>query len=160
MKMYKKIAVAACACFMAAVLSGCGGQSLEEEVDQLGGRIDQVGEEVDQFGRELDGSSSSDAAKQGGDGADQASVDGVTPEFKEAMDSYETFFDEYVAFMKEYSESGNPASMVAEYSMYMQQYAETMAAISEIDKDTLSEADALYLAEVSGCIATKTAGLL
>lgn len=35
-----------------------------------------------------------------------------------------------------------------------------MAAISEIDKDTLNEADALYLAEVSGRIATKTAGLL
>ena len=145
---------------MAAVLSGCGGQSLEEEVDQLGGRIDQVGEEVDQFGRELDGSSSSDAAKQGGDGADQASVDGVTPEFKEAMDSYGAFFDEYVAIMKEYRESGNPASMMAEYGTYMQQYTETMSAISEIDKDTLSEADALYLAEVSGCIATKTAGLL
>lgn len=155
--MYKKIAVAACACFMAAVLSGCGGQSLEKEVDQLGERIDQMGEEVDQFGRELDGSSSSDAAKQGGDGADQASVDGVTPEFKEAMDSYEAFFDE---FMKEYRESGNPASMMAEYGTYMQQYAETMSAISEIDKDTLSEADALYLAEVSGRIATKTAGLL
>ena len=87
---------------------------------------------------------SSDAAKQGGDGADQASVDGVTPEFKEAMDSYGAFFDEYVAFMKEYRESGNPASMMAEYGTYMQQYAETMSAISEIDKDTLSEADALY----------------
>ena len=37
---------------------------------------------------------------------------------------------------------------------------EAMAAISEIDKDTLNEADALYLAEVSGRIATKTAGLL
>lgn len=32
---------------------------------------------------------------------------GVDPECKEAMDSYEEFFDEYVEFMEKYENSGN-----------------------------------------------------
>ena len=33
---------------------------------------------------------------------------GIRPEFKEAMDSYEEFFDEYIDFMDTYSKSDNP----------------------------------------------------
>lgn len=92
--------------------------------------------------------------------ASSASVEGVTPEFKEVMDGYEAFFDEFIAFMDKYENSGDSVALAADYASYMSKYAETMAAIGEIDEATLSEADALYLVEVSGRIATKTAGLL
>lgn len=45
---------------------------------------------------------------------DSDMVDGMHRDFKEAMDSYEEFFDEYVAFMKKYENSDNPMSMFSD----------------------------------------------
>ena len=39
------------------------------------------------------------------DEQNESAEDGISPEFKAAMDSYEEFFDEYVAFMEKYSKS-------------------------------------------------------
>ena len=36
-------------------------------------------------------------------------VDGMRPEFKEAMDSYEAFYDEYCDFIKKYND--NPSEL-------------------------------------------------
>jgi len=77
-----------------------------------------------------------------------ASADGIDPDFKAAMDSYEKFFDEYVIFMKAYKESDDAASMANEYTAMMMQYLETMTALDEIDEDALSDEEALYYAEV------------
>lgn len=81
----------------------------------------------------------------------------VNPDFKNAMDSYEAFFDEYVEFMKKYmnADSDELLSMTSDYMNYLQQYAETMEAMSEIDEDELSTADALYYAEVNARITAK-----
>ena len=79
----------------------------------------------------------------------------VTPEFKAAMDSYEAFFDEYISFMNKYKESGYDASMLTDYTNYMNSYTETMKKISEIDTDSLSTADMLYYSEVNFRISSK-----
>ena len=79
----------------------------------------------------------------------------VTPSFKEAMDSYEKFFDEYVAFMKKYSESDDTLSMLDDYTKYLQQYTETMKKMDEIDEDELSDADLAYYIEVNARISKK-----
>ena len=79
---------------------------------------------------------------------DDAGTDGIRPEFMEAMDSYEEFFDEYVTFMKVYKDSNDPISMMGEYTTMMQQYAETMGELEDIDEDELSDEEALYYAEV------------
>lgn len=76
-------------------------------------------------------------------------------DFRAAMDSYEAFFDEYVAFMKSYEESTDPTSMLSDYLSLMTQYTETMQALESIDEDELSDADALYYAEVSLRISQK-----
>ena len=85
----------------------------------------------------------------------------VTPSFKEAMDSYEAFFDEYIAFMKKADESDDPAALLTETASYMTRYAETMEKMDEIDEDALSDADLAYYLEVHGRIMQKlsTAGL-
>ena len=74
--------------------------------------------------------------------------DGMRPEFKEAMDSYEKFFDDYVAFMKAYEESEDTMSMMAEYSAMMIQYADTMTKLQEIDQSALSVEETKYYTEV------------
>lgn len=74
---------------------------------------------------------------------------GVSPSFKEAMDSYEKFFDEFVAFMEKYSDIEEPdASIMADYLRYASQYEKTVEKIQAIDEKELSDEDALYYAEV------------
>lgn len=81
----------------------------------------------------------------------------VSSDFKQTVDDYEAFFDTYAAFMAKYKEAGSPAEMMADYNNYMNQYFETMSAISEIDTSQLSEADAAYLLEAQGRINLKLA---
>ena len=52
------------------------------------------------------------------------SSDGISPEFKEAMDSYESFMNDYVDFMKKYKENADPIAMMEDYNAYMQKYIE------------------------------------
>ena len=44
------------------------------------------------------------------------SDDGVSSDFKEMMDSYEAFFDEYIDFMKAYKDSDDVLGMAADYA--------------------------------------------
>lgn len=101
--------------------------------------------------------SSSETEKSTSSEPDGSKSDGIRPEFKEAMDSYEAFFDEYIAFMKEYANAGpeNVLDMMGDYTEYLKQYAETMEKMEALDNGELSTAEALYYAEVTGRISKK-----
>ena len=77
-----------------------------------------------------------------------AGTEGICPEFKQAMDSYEKFFDEYVTFMKAFKEAEDTTSMLGEYASMMHQYTQTMSDLNKIDQEALSDAEALYYADV------------
>ena len=82
--------------------------------------------------------SSSETEKSTSSEPDGSKSDGIRPEFKEAMDSYEAFFDEYIAFMKEYANAGpeDMLDMMGDYTEYLKQYAEAME--KPINPDLLS----------------------
>lgn len=82
-------------------------------------------------------------------------MSGIRPEFKKAMDSYEVFFDEYIAFMERYKNSNNSMDMLTDYTNYMSKYTETMTALSQINDGTLSTEELAYYAEVSSRITQK-----
>lgn len=82
-------------------------------------------------------------------------VDGMRPEFKEAMDSYEDFFDEYCNFMKKYSESSDDLSLLADYTNYMSKYADTMAKLDALENEDLNDAEMKYYIEVMNRINEK-----
>ena len=84
------------------------------------------------------------------------SSSGIRPEFKEAMDSYEKFFDEYVAFMKKYNEAEDVSAMMLDYADYLTKYAETMEKMSTLGEEELTEEEAIYYAEVTAIIKKKT----
>lgn len=75
--------------------------------------------------------------------------DGIRPEFREAMESYEAFFDDYAEFMQAYAESDDTLSMLGEYADFVAKYAELTADFEAIDESELSDAEAMYYAEVS-----------
>ncbi len=80
---------------------------------------------------------------------------GVTIEFKEVMEGYEAFFDEYIDFMNKYEESNNDIAMLADYLSIMNRYAKTMKELEDIGDQELSEADAWYYLQVSNRINKK-----
>ena len=89
-------------------------------------------------------------------------TNGVSPDFKETMDSYENFFNDYIDFMKKYTDEGSSAnafSMLADYSEFMAKYADMMNNMANIDTSTLSAADSAYYLEVTARIYQKLAEL-
>lgn len=84
-----------------------------------------------------------------------AAAGDVDPDFKKTVDDCETFFDDYVAFMKKYQESGDSEDLAAEYTDFMNRYTEMMASLEDIDESTLSDADKAYYTEVSARILQK-----
>lgn len=68
----------------------------------------------------------------------------IRPEIKEAIDSYEAFFDEYCEFMKKYNSSSNQSSMLSDYTKYMTQCAETLNKLEAFEDADLSDAEWAY----------------
>lgn len=83
--------------------------------------------------------------------------DTVTPSFKEMMDSYEAFFDEYIDFMKKYKDNPSDLSLISEYTEYLSKYSDYMSKLSAVDTDSLSAADLAYYTEVNARITKKLA---
>ena len=78
-------------------------------------------------------------------------------DFYAAMDEYEIFFDEYIAFMEEYNGSDDPTIYMDNYADFMSQYAKTMEALTNIDTDSLTDEELAYYTEVTTRIYGKLA---
>lgn len=84
-------------------------------------------------------------------------VDGMRPEFKEAMDSYEAFYDEYCEFMKAYSENPYDLTLLGQYAEIVEKATEVEEAFEEWDSDDLNSTELQYYMEVTARIAQKLA---
>lgn len=92
-------------------------------------------------------------------GAVNAAADAfVTPEFKEMLDSYETFMDHYVEIAKQ-AETSTDAQLLSEYGTLLQEEADWIDKIDAIDPNTLSAADSAYYVAVTGRVFAKVAEL-
>ena len=87
----------------------------------------------------------------------QKQTSGVTPEFKKIMDSYEAFFDEYIAFIKKYTSAADIGAieMLNDYLNYLDKYSKTMEEMKNWENVQMSEADNLYYIEVTTRIYSK-----
>lgn len=83
-------------------------------------------------------------------------VDGMRPEFREAMDAYEAFMDEYCTFMKKYLGSdGTDLTLLADYAKYMSEYAEFVDAFEEWDEDEMNSKEMAYYIDVQVRVSKK-----
>ena len=73
---------------------------------------------------------------------------GIRPEFKESMDAYEAFFEEYVSFMKAFDETDVSMDTMMKYYDFLSKYTEAMDALDAIDESELSEEEDRYYLEV------------
>ena len=84
-----------------------------------------------------------------------STTDDIDPDFKAAMDSYEAFFDEYVAIMKKYKENPSDLSILSDYATYMSQYADMIQKLEEWESKDLNTAEAAYYVDVQARITKK-----
>ena len=81
---------------------------------------------------------------------------GIRPEIKEALDSYESFFEEYCDFMIKYEDSNGSISMLGDYLSFMAKYADAMSKLEALEDD-LNDAELTYYMQVMGRITQKLA---
>ena len=82
--------------------------------------------------------------------------DGVDPELKAFLDSYEEFMDEYILFMKKYMEDpGNAISMLTEYASIMEKYDDFAKKVDDYNEKDMSTEDAKYYLDVTNRINKK-----
>lgn len=71
---------------------------------------------------------------------------GIRPEFKKSMESYEAFFDEYIEFMSSFKYEDAGLSTLAKYAEFLAKYEKAMSEMDKIDESELTEAeDKLFL---------------
>lgn len=88
---------------------------------------------------------------------DDPSTGGIRPGFKEAMDSFEAFFDKYVAFMKKFENGNVSADAYIEYLSLLNEYETTMSKLQEIEEGEMSTEELAYYTEVMARINKKLA---
>ncbi len=74
----------------------------------------------------------------------------VRTEVKEAIDAYETFIDDYIAFMSNYNSlsEADALSFAADYAKFLADYATNVSKFEALDSD-LTVAEEAYYTEVS-----------
>lgn len=85
----------------------------------------------------------------------------VNSDFKATMDSYGSFMNDYVDFMKKYENASDDEylSMLQEYTEMMTKYNDMAEKMDSIDTDTLSSEELAYYTLVMGRVTEKLAEL-
>lgn len=82
-------------------------------------------------------------------------VDGMRPEFKEAMDSYEAFYDEYCDFMVKYKANPTDTKLITEYADMMKKVVDMDEKFKAWESNDLNNEELKYYIEVSSRIVQK-----
>lgn len=85
----------------------------------------------------------------------ESQADDIRADFKTAMDSYEKFFDEYVAIMKKYANNPTDTSILADYTKYIGKYTKMMEDFEKWESEDMNAAETAYYIEVQGRISKK-----
>lgn len=100
-------------------------------------------------------SDSSTVEESGGNNTQELDANGLRPEFKAAMDSYETFYDEYIEFMKTYASNPTDLQLIKEYGTMLVELNKMDKAFDEWDEDEMNDRELAYYLEVTSRVATK-----
>lgn len=80
---------------------------------------------------------------------------GLDPEFKAAMDSYETFMNDYVDFMKKYSDNPSDLNLLTDYADYMNKYSEFVEDFEKWEDEEMNTAETAYYIDVQARVSKK-----
>ncbi len=101
------------------------------------------------------GGTTSNTPTSGGSSSSSSSNDGLDPKFKAAMDSYERFMGEYVAFMKKYKANPTDMSLLSSYADYMSKYSQFTSDFAKWENEDMNTAETAYYIEVQARVSKK-----
>lgn len=97
----------------------------------------------------------SENTKNGESDTNAELVDGMRPEFKDAMDSYEAFYDEYCDILKKYTENPSDMKLLADYTDMLTKSAEMAEKFDDWENDDLNSAELQYYLDVNNRVTQK-----
>lgn len=80
---------------------------------------------------------------------------GLRPEFKEAMDAYEAFYEEYCDFFTEYEKDPTDLTLITKYGELMEKALEAEEAFAAWEEDELNDQELKYYLDVSNRVMQK-----
>lgn len=81
--------------------------------------------------------------------SEPVSPTGIRPEFKEAMDAYEAFYDEYCTFMEDYKKNPTDLSLLGKYAGMLAKVEEMDKKFDAWDESEMSNEELKYYLEVN-----------
>ena len=87
--------------------------------------------------------------------ANEELVDGMRPEFKEAMDSYEAFYDEYCDIMKKYTENPSDMELLTSYADMLTKATEMSEKFEAWEENALNDTELKYYLDVNNRVTKK-----
>lgn len=87
--------------------------------------------------------------------ASLSTASGIRPEFKEAMDAYETFYNEYCDFMVNYQKNPTDLKLITQYGQLMAKMVDVNEAFEKWDESDLNNEELKYYLEVNGRVMQK-----
>ena len=165
--MKRKIAMMIALAMMVGCLVGCSAKEVDsakedltaamEAVDKAQELLQEAEDLQEELDKDTDISTVEDTNPSELEDAEQPeeTEDGMRPEFKEAMDSYEAFMDEYVVFMEKYNEDPSDLSLLADYSVYLGKYAEFVEDFEKWENEEMNNTELNYYIEVQNRVNEK-----
>ncbi len=92
---------------------------------------------------------------------ESTNIEGIRPEFKEAMDSYEAFYDEYCDFMKKYSENPSDLKLLIAYTEMLEKSTDMNEKFEKWESDKeMSNEELKYYLDVNNRVMQKLVGVM
>lgn len=83
---------------------------------------------------------------------EESKTTGIRPEFKEALDSYEQFFNEYADLMEAYKNNPTDLQLLTKYADFMSKYSDYMQKLDELKTEDMSTEESAYFIDVTARI--------
>lgn len=79
----------------------------------------------------------------------------IDPDFKKAMDAYESFMNKYVDFMKKYQANPTDLGLLTDYASYMSDYTKFCQDFEKWEDEDLNTAELAYYVDVQARVSKK-----
>ena len=165
----KKMIAVFLALVLVLALTGCDGKDLEEKInnavnsaaDKIEAGAESLEKAADDLEDKLNGAEKEPEPTEEPEPTDEPEAEpepaqeepapagdsDIRPEIKDAIDTYEEFFNEYVDFMKSYDASD--ISALSDYLSFLQEYTEYMQKLDDLENEDLTDAETIYLTQAT-----------
>lgn len=128
-------------------------EDFQEDIEKLKSKDSQSNAQASNEGK--DDNAISENAENKDVNADEELVDGMRPEFKEAMDSYEAFYDEYCDVMKKYAANPTDMEILTSYTDMLTKAAEMTEKFDAWENSDMNSAELKYYLDVNNRVTQK-----